>query len=126
MDRRITGLLAASACAGVLFGTLASAGLASHDPVVAGCGLGNEIAGSYQLAQARHIWQFLPAMGRAPELEQDTSPASFVVYSGNVETLVSGRAGTQREQLHNAVCVLQSNGERIVYVNISRSGFRRP
>lgn len=127
MNRRIGALLLASAGAGFLVGNLTSAGFASSvDPAVIGCGLGTSISATFEIAEARHFWRYLPAARRAPELEEDTSPASVVVYDGPVNALVFGQAGMQVEGLNGAVCVLLENGDRHVYANVSRSGFETP
>ncbi len=124
MNRTIGLLLLASAAAGLLAGGTAAVGFGlSADPAVNECGLQGAVTASVDLAEAHHIWTILPAMGRAPELEMDSSPASVVVYAGPVRAAVLGNRGAAVQELDNAVCVVSSSGEVGIYYNVSRAGF---
>lgn len=127
MNRNVALLLLASAAAGLLAGSTAAVGFGlSTDPAVNRCGLGGDVAASVDVAEARHIWSILPAMGRAPELEMDSSPATVVVYSKPVQAAVVGNRGAAVQELNNAVCVISSSGDIDVYHNVSRAGFKSP
>lgn len=124
MNRNIALLLLASAGAGLLAGSTAAMGFGlSADPAVNRCGLHGAVAASLDVAEARHIWTILPAMGRAPELEMDSSPASVVVYAEPVQAAVLGNRGAAVQELNNAVCVISSSGVVDIYHNVSRAGF---
>lgn len=121
-------LLVAGILAGALTGTSVAVigGASAPDPRVQRCGVGGSVAAVFDIAKANAIWQYLPAMKRPPELINDNAPASIVVYAGKVEGVVLGPAGMQRDQASDAVCVIQSSGEVLVFVNVSRSGFVAP
>lgn len=125
--RRLVAVIVASACAGAFAGAFMKpiAGF-TPDQRIENCQLGpNGVIAAFDLQRARDIWTYLPAMARAPELEND-EPTSVIVYDGEVETLLLGRAGLRRGALTDVVCVLLSNGDRIVYEGVSRTGFRSP
>jgi hypothetical protein len=112
-----------SAAAGALLGLVAvGASGVAPDPRVESCGLNGEVEVAFDIPSAKTIWEYLPAMQRAPELESDDAPASVVVYRGAITAPAFGRFGMQPRDAHNVVCVL-SNGQRTVYENVSRAGF---
>jgi len=117
------------ALAGFAVGALweATAASVANDERVLKCGLAGEVEAVFDIAEGRALWQHLPAMKRAPELEVETKPISVVVYQGTVNALVFGPAGASRTaEVADAVCVLLSDGERVVYGNVSRAGFQAP
>jgi len=126
--RSYPALVLGAALAGVMTGALAGSivGTTERDPRVHTCGLEGDVAAVFDLAQARRIWTYLPAMKQAPELEVDT-PASIVLYSGATRGVSLGPAGTlRRDENTGVVCVILMSGEIVVYANVSRSGFTAP
>jgi hypothetical protein len=126
--RRIISVIAGTVVTGALTGAAVAATRAtdSVDPRVRQCGVGGDVAAVFDLDRANRIWQYLPAMKQPPELVDNVRPASVVVYKGQVTGMVMGPAGITRDQATDAVCFILSSGERIVFVNVSRSGFVAP
>lgn len=82
---------------------------------------------AFSLPAAKDIWLEFPAMGRAPEIENDTSPARVIVFRDGYDPAAVGMAGNQGArptQLGTVVCIIQADGTRIVYTNMSKAGSR--
>lgn len=126
--RRLILFIVGSVLAGALTGTVVAGTRATTavDPRVRQCGVAGDVAAVFDLDRANRIWQYLPAMKQPPELVDDATPASIVVYQGEVTGMVLGQAGMTRDHAKGAVCVILSSGQRIVFVNVSRSGFVAP
>ena len=88
-------------------------------------GESNTVLAEFDLAHARDIWQRLPAMLRAPELEQDERPAHVIVFGGSFETTdlgATGYGGPKPQTLSDVVCVIQADGTLNIYYGVSREG----
>lgn len=87
---------------------------------------GNRVAASFEIPAARDIWKYLPAMGRAPELEEDDKPAFVVIFEGGYQAAwVDGQ--TLREQtVTDVICVVTESGSTNVYYDVSRQGLNLP
>jgi hypothetical protein len=116
--------LATSALAGALFGVFVGPGLAA-DVRVQRCGVDGVVDVVFDVVDSSEVWQYLPAMKRAPELEEFSGRASVVVYAGTVQGLVHGRVGVSPKEFSGVVCVLLDD-RPIIYTNVSRAGYTRP
>lgn len=117
--------VAVAAALGLVTGSLASvAGVPSVLPAACPLAEGAQPAVAIQLPAAREIWTILPAMGMAPELEQDSRPATAVVYPSDIH--LAPTQPNAPNEWSNAVCVVTADGVSTMYVNISRSGFVAP
>src|SRR4029453_15348375 len=96
-DRKIAALLVGSALAGVAAGSVMGAD--PGDPRVLICGVGTNVEAIIDVPVARDTWKHLPALLRAPELENNLDPATIVVYNGPVSGPVVGRSGIQAKQM---------------------------
>lgn len=99
------------------------------DPRIGMCGGAdglNEHRAAFEIPSAANLWTFLPAMGRTPELEHDSSPAFVVVFGdGYTPRNVSGH-GQRPTKLDGVVCVVQSDGQTNVYFDVVLDGLQIP
>lgn len=123
MKRLFAIAMLVSVVSGVFAGV---GGAASLDPRVQECSGGPNVQAVFDVPRASALWEHLPAMKMAPELERKDGPASVVVYGGGFEGLILGRTGMERQKIDGAICVLTSDGDRTIYANVSLDGFRRP
>ena len=80
----------------------------------------------FSIAAARDIWLEFPALARSPELESDT-PARVVVFRDGYDAKAAGivgNIGSRAANLDKVVCVIQADGTRTVYANVSLQGSR--
>jgi hypothetical protein len=102
------------------------------DPRLAACGAAtNTVETSFTIPAARDIWDYFPALGKSPELENDASPAFVVVFSGDYSIPLAGgpvvgAASGQPGVYHDVICVVQANGTPNIYTGVSRQGYRHP
>ena len=128
--RRLLGAMLAmvfvAASAGVL-GTVALGAQTEPSPGASCPGYDSvpKIA-EFHLDSAKDYHRFLPAMGRTPELDVDSSPAYIVIYSADVGVVTAGQAGYVKKSYHDVVCVVQSDGAVNVYSDVSRQQWSRP
>lgn len=101
-------------------------GATALDPRVRQCSGGPDVQAVFDLPKASAVWQYVPALLMAPELERNDEPASLVVYGAGFDGLILGRTGMERKRVDGAICVLTSDGDRIVYADVSLDGFRQP
>jgi hypothetical protein len=124
--KRFQIALVVAAVAGFALGSAATSIAARAEADVTACGLlrGTPVIASFQVSDGKGIWQRLPALGRSPELEEATGPATVLVL-GDVDppAMVGGFGQAPPPQLPNAVCVILSDGP-LLYYNVSRQGFR--
>lgn len=125
MRSRTVALLIASAIAGAVTGSALGADPPT-DPRVLQCGVGGTLQEIFELPRAKDIWRHLPGMKMAPELAREEGPASVLVYNGPVKGVMVGRGGLQTSEIPEAICVVLSSGEAIVYANVSRTGLSSP
>jgi hypothetical protein len=115
-------IAAAALVLAVAFGACSAPG-ASPSPSP---GLGSACAGyspsnvlrEFMMPSAGAYRDYLPKMGKSPELDSDSAPAYMVIYKGPV----SGGHGTAS----NAVCIVQHNGTANLYADVSRDGMALP
>lgn len=82
---------------------------------------GNKVDAAFQVQSGIEFWDYFPNAGKAPELEVDDRPMYFVVFDGPY------LGPTMTHQLRqNVVCVVNADGYRTIYYDISREGYRRP
>lgn len=128
MKRRTLFPAAIGAGATLAIGIAVVAGV-TPDARLSQCGSdlgGNRVAASFEIPAARDIWKYLPAMGRAPELEEDDKPAFVVIFEGGYQAAwVDGQ--TLREQtVTDVICVVTERGSTNVYYDVSRQGLNLP
>lgn len=87
---------------------------------------GNHVAAAFEIDAARDIWDYLPAMGRAPELEEDGDPAYVVIFDGDYRAAWVDRTTLAEQTVSGVVCVLTRSGSVNVYYDVSRDGLRLP
>lgn len=127
-SRRMPGLIAACVLAGLAL--LAYASVLAAAPGGSGaaraCGAeGNQVAAEISLSRASDVWDHLPGMLRAPELEVDTRPAQLVVFAGSVDTRgIEMATADKPATLQLAICVVQADGTVNLYSDVSRAGSR--
>lgn len=123
---RVIGLLR---CVPMLLGLV---GCGATDPRLAECGaLTNTVETTFTIPAARDIWDYFPALGKSPELENDASPAFVVVFSGDYSRAIAGgpvgTSATREATVYQGViCVVQANGTPNIYTDVSREGYRQP
>ena len=115
-------IAAAALMAAVAFGACSAPGSSpSPSPrlgaACAGYSPGNVLA-EFTMPSASAYRDYLPKMGKSPELDSDSAPAYMVIYKGPV----SGAHG----MASNAVCVVQHNGTANTYADVSRDGMALP
>lgn len=95
-----------------------------------------ETAGSaslaFQLADGPSLWDRLPNMGRAPELESVKEPITVVVFEGQHRSIPivggggqiqpQGQDASEAPVFNDVVCVIAPSGEVLYYVDIDMSG----
>ncbi len=81
----------------------------------------NVVVSEFDIAAAREIWKYFPAMGMAPDLAASESPMHVVVFrDGFDSTGVSVRASVSK--LNGVVCVITSSDEVTIFTDVSMSG----
>ena len=78
----------------------------------------SNVRAEFAIPKASSYRNFLPKMGRTPELDADSSPAYLVIFRGTVST--------GRGLVEDAVCVVQSDGTANLYGGVSRVGILLP
>jgi hypothetical protein len=108
-------------------GAAAAAGYASADDArLSMCQLYNPknvAVAQIDLDAADHIWRLLPAMGISPELSEDSRPAFAAVFADPYFAPAIGSHGVVQSQLSGVVCIVNADGQRIIYTNVPRAGF---
>lgn len=91
------------------------------------CNVEGEVEIAFLIPPGDDYRAYLPSMGQAPELENQ-SGALVVLYAGDATLpLLAGIPDATRDPiLHDAVCVLPVTGEPNVYADVSRDGVRIP
>lgn len=97
------------------------------DELGAVCGTGgtNRERVRLQVEDVKTIWRILPAMGRAPELEEG-GPADIIVFDGEFDPSRLAAAGNPDgsvpDKLTSVVCVRLADGTPFVYHGVDLSG----
>jgi hypothetical protein len=91
-----------------------------------------ESAGSssvaFELPNGPSLWERIPKMGRAPELESVDDPITVVVFEGPhravpiVPRLQVGQHSAPPMVLNNVVCVVSPGGEELYYTDVDMTG----
>jgi hypothetical protein len=91
------------------------------------CGVTGEVAAYFSMEPASSYRQYFPSMLLSPELD-GVDDGFVVVYNGEVVGGTQGGVpGLQvRSRFTNALCVTLTNGDVIVYANVSRAGMSLP
>jgi hypothetical protein len=103
---------------------LATRPASGEDAARAICGAatnGNTVNAAFQVQSGREFWDYFPYAGKAPELESDNRPMYLVVFDGPYV----GPTITHQVR-ENVVCVVNADGDRTIYFDISREGYTRP
>lgn len=87
---------------------------------------GNRVAAWFEIPAARDIWKYLPAMGRAPELEEDDKPAFVVIFEGDYQAAWVDGPTLREQTVSDVICVLTDSGSTNVYYDVSRQGLNLP
>lgn len=124
-SERVSPVLLAAITASLVFVPIVSGTGLSKEAKLCG-GEKNTVLTEFDLHQANAIWSVFPAMLRAPELEDDTSPAHVVVFDGNVDLTGLIAAPGAVAPVADAVCVVQSDGVVNMYDNVSKNGAKYP
>jgi len=121
-------LIIITGVAALLVAITVSAG-AVADERLSRCGadlIGNRVSTAFAIDSAADIWNYLPAMGRAPELEEDSNPAFVVIFDGDYRAAWLDRNVLAERTVTGVVCVLTSDGSVNIYYDVSRDGLRLP
>jgi hypothetical protein len=106
---------------GVLLLMFSVAVVTAADTRLSACGadaFGNQVDTTFEVPEARQIWERLPAMKMAPELEGSAEPLFVALFSGTYTTMTA----TGPIEVTNAVCVTDGNGFIVIYTDVDRSG----
>ncbi len=124
---RVLGIVLASATAIVLMTAFAVGAGRSKEASACG-GQKNQIQAEFDIPRAQDVWTVFPAMLRAPELEEDASPAHVVVFRGEFDLngMVAIQAEDQVPTLQGVICVVQSDGAVNLYDSVSMAGAKIP
>jgi len=126
--------LVAVLCVGVMLATPSRAALNSSansaseaQALIGSCGISGQVAAYFWMEPGSSYRRYFPAMLLSPELD-GVDDAFVVVYTGAVvhvnQAPVPGLPANNR--LEDALCVVLSNGDHVVYANVSRSGMYLP
>ena len=125
--QRVLGVALASLTAGLLFAPMVTGAARSADATLCG-GTNNPVEREFKLAHASDFAAVFPAAGLAPELAADERPARVVVFAGSFDA--SSIARTDRDGkaviLEDVVCVIDADGIRNVYYDVSKAGAQIP
>jgi len=120
--RSIAALLAVAGVTAAGTGAVI-AGADRTSPEAHRCGADrNAVVAEFSIDAARDLWDYLPAMLRAPELEQDDRSAHVVIFAGEFDPSDVPMVPTgQASQLNEVVCVIQADGTLNLYSSVSRA-----
>jgi hypothetical protein len=115
-------------------GTMLAIGIAvaagvTPDARLSQCGSelgGNQVATSFEIPAARDIWKYLPAMGKAPELEEDDRPAFVVIFEGEYHAAWVNGPTLREQTVSDVICVVTESGSINIYYDVSRQGLNPP
>lgn len=128
MKRRTLIPAAIGAGAMLAVGIAVAAGV-TPDARLSQCGSelgGNRVAASFEIPAARDIWKYLPAMGKAPELEEDAKPAFVVIFEGDYRAAWVDGPTLREQTVTDVICVVTESGSTNVYYDVSREGLNLP
>lgn len=125
-----------AAVVGILAGGLAlaagaviAADLAPGDPGTCNRGTAGAASVAFELADGPDLWNRIPNMGRAPELESVQGQITVVVFEGPHRSVPivgqlqpRGQAVAEAPSFNNVVCVVSPSGEEAYYVDVNLSG----
>jgi hypothetical protein len=127
--RRPAGIIVLAS--GIALASAMAVGAAVSQPAAPGV-CNRSIAGSgsvsFTLNSGRAVWQRVPRLGTAPELESAAGPVTVVVFDGAhvaVPVLPALQQGDRTEKPYvyeNVVCVLLPSGEELYYYNVDKTG----
>jgi hypothetical protein len=75
------------------------------------------------LVTLAEVYQHLPAMKHAPEIDRNAGPGYLVVYLDDLVVPGEGPSATGDVTLPNAICLVREDGGVDIYYNVSRAGF---
>ena len=115
-------------------GTMLAIGIAvaagvTPDARLSQCGSelgGNQVATSFEIPAARDIWKYLPAMGKAPELEEDDRPAFVVIFEGGYQAAWVDGPTLREQTVSDVICVVTESGSINIDYDVSRQGLNPP
>lgn len=89
----------------------------------------NPVLETVELVRADAIWEIVPAMRLAPELENVKGAGYAVIFANDWQGLLMGRTGLQLEVVKPApgtavVCVIDGEGTPNIYTNVPLNGYR--
>lgn len=122
------GMIVALLCLTPLLAAVA-AGVTGPDPRIEQCGGGgNRVTAAFDLPRAADFWDYFPAAGRAPELENDFEGAFVVRFEdGFIPPIIHGiDQADAPTTLNGVVCVVPASGWAHLYYDISFDGARSP
>lgn len=128
MKRRTIVPAAIGAGTMLAVGIAAAAGV-TPDARLSQCGSelgGNRVATSFEIPAARDIWKYLPAMGKAPELEEDDRSAFVVLFEGDYRAAWVDGPTLREQTVSDVVCVVTESGSTNIYYDVSRQGLNLP
>lgn len=106
-----------------LFGPVAaSSGLSPEARACAGTNI--DVRGEFDLEAGKEIWTVFPAMLRAPELEESSTPIHVVVFQGRFDLvgMVLGDGSGPIPTVEDVICVIPEGGRPRIYGFVSRAG----
>lgn len=122
---RVLAIVLACLTAGAIFVPIVS-GTSKSEASIACGGQTNQIAAEFDMTHASDIWKVFPAMLRAPELEDDKSPAHVIVFGGEYQLAGMIAAAGEVPTVEDAVCVVQADGTVNLYDSVSKVGASLP
>jgi hypothetical protein len=114
--------------AAIAFAPLVESATKSNEARYCG-GTKNTVEREFKLEHASDFATVFPAAGRNPELETDNRPAHVVVFAGNFDSAgISTQSGADGKApiLADVVCVIDADGFRNLYYNVSKSEAKMP
>lgn len=129
MMKRRTVVPAAIGAGAMLALWIAVAAGVTPDARLSQCGSdlgGNRVAASFEIPAARDIWKYLPAMGKAPELEEDDRPAFVVIFEGDYQAAWVDGPTLREQTVRDVICVVAESGSINIYYDVSRQGLNLP
>lgn len=122
---RLGAVAAASATAALIFVPMV-VGAPKSKAFVACGGERNVVRAEFAIDAAQDIWQVFPAMLQAPELKDDTEPATVVVFKDGFDISGMVAAPGKIPELDGVVCVVQADGTVNLYDGVSFAGAKLP